>query len=544
MPLLKAEHFSFFYPGASSPALSDIDFELRRGEVLFVCGPTGCGKTTLLLSVKREIAPQGKRLGKIYFKGRDMDGMPDAELTGSIGIVFQDAESQTVMDTVLSEMAFALENLGLPSADIRKRVSEVSGFFGLSDLLAKSPHRISGGQRQMVNLCAVLALRPELVLFDEPFSQLDPVAQDALLNMILRANREFGITAVISEHKTEELLPVCDRLLFMEDGKAKYLDTPANAVAAMMEAGDLAALSFMPTPAKIYACAGITGEKAPLDLKEGREFAHRHASLFALAPGADYASGGGGGAALSASNLLFSYPESDRPVIRSLDMTVNKGDFCAILGGNGSGKSTLLKLLSGLLTPQDGRIEAGGKNIRKLRRGELNRAAAYVPQNPAFYFTFDTVAEELEFTGASKTVRDELICALGMEGTLGMHPYDLSGGQRQKLMILCALLLSPDVLLLDEATKGIDAVAKEELSKVLSAFVESGKTVLMASHDIEFCARNAKRFAILFDGALGEFQERRDFFGDSFFYNTALSRMLGDLLPGALTLRDVVIGHG
>ncbi|MDP4110133.1 MAG: ABC transporter ATP-binding protein, partial [Bacillota bacterium] len=368
--LLKAEHFSFSYPGTDKKAIDDVSFELKKGEILLLCGASGSGKSTLLHSIKREISPVGKREGKLLWKGRDMDGLSREELTSSIAMVFQNPESQTVMDTVLSEMAFALENMGQKSADIRRKVSEVCGYFGLSDILHKSPHRISGGQRQMVNLCAALAIRPELILFDEPFSQLDPVAQNDLLTIIRRVNREFGITIMLSEHKTEELASVCDRLMFLDGGKISYFGEPHGVAKDMIQKDDRKALSFLPSPVRIYASLGGIPGEAPLSIREGREFIAPYVSRITLRKEENEPEKAEGKTALTADNLLFSYPDSARPVIKNLDLSIKCGDFCAIMGGNGSGKSTLLKLLCGLLAPQDGKIRIGGRDIAKMPREE------------------------------------------------------------------------------------------------------------------------------------------------------------------------------
>ncbi len=553
MKILEMKDLSFTYPEQTEATLKNISFEIREGELVYICGPTGAGKSTLLHCLKREIWPRGTMIGSILFCGCPMEGLPSEDLIRDIGIVFQDPDSQTVMDTVMGEMSFGLENLGLPPAEIKQRLSEVAGYFGVEPLFQKTYQHLSGGERQTVNLCSVLAMRPKVLLLDEPVSQMDPVAQAEFTGMIKRINEEFGITVLINEHRNEELMACADKVLILDHGQIRYFGAPRDVAKKIIANGDKKALSLMPASARLFALAsGLQKETLPMTIKEARQMVRKHAifeqkkeyrnlKMHEKQPQK-------GMATLTADNLLFSYCTSQgKTVLKNLDFVAESGDFIGIAGGNGSGKSTLLKLMCGLYEPLDGTVKVGKENIKKMKRDAICNEIFYIPQSPLTYFTFDTVEKEL--TDAAKkgkknqTEVESIFRQFELTAHLAKHPYDLSGGERQKILLACAMLRDTKILLLDEATKGLDPQSKKELGDMLTALSHMGKTIIMVSHDLEFMASYAKICALLFDGNLSVMQDTRTFFRDNYFYTTNAKRIFREALPEILTIEEVAVGE-
>jgi energy-coupling factor transporter ATP-binding protein EcfA2 len=547
LKLLDVRDLSFTYTDQKKEALSEISFDVLPGEILYICGPTGAGKSTLLHCLKREIRPTGTIKGSILFDGVDMEERSQESLIRDIGIVFQNPFSQSVMDTVMAEMSFGLENIGISASAINRRLSEIAGYFGIEPLFQKTLTHLSGGERQMVNLCSVLAMRPRLLLLDEPVSQLDPVAQSEFTGILRKINEEFGITIIINEHKNEELMALADKVLFLDQGRMHGLGSPRQVVAAIIKQQDEKALCFMPASARLFApIPGICPEDIPLTVREAKNmlqrfpvFTTKRAELLNQLERPKEA-------VLIADNILFSYADNaGQPVLKNLDLKAFPGDIIGIAGGNGSGKSTLLKILCGLADPLDGTVRIDSIKLNKMKRQEICRKIFYIPQNPLTYFTDDTVQKELEsayHNGDHAYESLELfISTFDAAELLAMHPYDLSGGERQKVLLLCALLRGTQILLLDEATKGLDIIARNALGQALEELARSGKTIIMVSHDLEFIASHATKCAMLFDGGLTLPQKKRDFFKDNYFYTTFANRIFRNDLPDVLTMEEVEI---
>jgi len=544
--ILELRQVSFRYPGQPREALKDISLEIHAGEIVYVCGPTGSGKSTLLNCLKREIRPRGELTGSIIYDGQEMDAYTDAALIQQIGIVFQNPDNQTVMDTVMGEMAFGLENLGLAAGQIKQRLSEIAGYFGIESLFHKSLQHLSGGEKQKVNLCAALAMRPRLLLLDEPLSQLDPIAQTELIGMIRRLNQEFGITIIISEHNKDDMMVRADKVLVLNQGRQCHFGTLRQVVAEVVNSQDENGIAFMPTPARLYVrTAKIPPADLPLTVKEARHMLHVYPIFRYKRNGVSTEARQNHNPALAAENLLFAYRSAPgQAVLKNLDFLAYQGDFIGIVGGNGSGKSTLLKLLAGLLEPMDGMVRIGRDNIRRMKKDVIRGTVFYGPQNPLTYFTQDTVEAELAEASRQGRATAESYGAtlreLNLSDLLNMHPYDLSGGERQKILLACAVLRGAQILLLDEATKGLDASVKKELGSVLTELARNGKTIILVSHDLEFMAGFARKCTLLFDGNLSILQSAHDFFRDNYFYTTIAKRIFRESLPDVLTIEEVI----
>ncbi len=476
--------FSFAYPGAA--AIGPLDWRVEEGAFQLLVGATGSGKTTLLRNVVPALAPTGARAGELAVFGYPVDALDAAGAAALVGYVAQNPENQVVCDTVWHEMAFGLENLGVPQAEMRRRVAETAHFFGIEPWFRREVAALSGGQKQMLTLASVMAARPRLLLLDEPTAQLDPVAERNFLHALFRINRELGVTVVVATHAPEAMAAYATEALELAQGRLRAV--PLEQLAARP----------LDVAAARRACA------AP-----GREVA---AAQPARRPSGDDC--GKGDAPIVLHDVYLRYRREDDWVLRGCDLSVRAGSVSALLGGTGSGKSTLLRAVAGTLKPERGRV-----------RNDLVRRQALLPQNPRMLFACDTVDAELrEWQGScgygDAAVRDAL-CRFGLESARGQHPYDLSGGQQQMLALAKLLLTDPDLLLLDEPTKGLDAAWECELARVVVDLRAAGVTVLIATHDLPFAALAADEVSLLFDGALACTEPPEAFFAENLFYRPA-----------------------
>ena len=548
MALFELQNLTFAYPTApDAPCLTDICLTLEAGEYLALCGKSGSGKTTLLRQLKSVLTPHGQRTGTVSFDRRPLSEVSSREQARRIGYVMQDPDSQIVTDKVWHELAFGLESLGCDQRTMRLRVAEMASYFGIQDWFHSSVTELSGGQKQLLNLASVMAMQPDVLILDEPTSQLDPIAAADFLNTIARLNRDLGTTILLSEHRLENVLPVCDRVAIIESGRITAADTPRKAIAALYQQhSDL--FSAMPAPARTFYAAGETEGEVPLTVREGRTWLSRKAegktltdtALAAPEPPEITAP------ALEAKEVWFRYEKDSPDVLRDVSLQVPQGCLFALLGGNGAGKSTLLKALCGICPPYRGKIRLNGIPLKKQKGADLFRGTlALLPQDPKNLFVKKTVRGELEemLTGLPKEEQqrrmDSVIDRCRLAHLLDRHPYDLSGGEQQRAALGKVLLTQPKLLLLDEPTKGLDCFFKAEFAALLKQFTADGGTVLLVSHDVEFCAQYADLVGLFFDGQLTTVNTPRRFFADNSFYTTAANRMSRHLFRNAVTAEDI-----
>lgn len=535
--LFRLEHFSFTYPQQRRKALDDISLTVRPGQFWVLCGPSGCGKSTLLRQCKTVLAPYGAAEGDIFFEGVSLRDVPNRRQASEIGFVMQSPEHQVVTDKVWHELAFGLESLGLDTPSIRRRVAEMASFFGIQDWFHKDVDQLSGGQKQLLSLASVMVLQPKVLILDEPTSQLDPIAASDFLQTLGRINRELGTTVLLTEHRLEEALPLATDVAVLDGGRLLCTGTPAEVGRQLRDRGHG---MFLAMPAAMRVWASVrSGADCPVTVREGREFLRIWHRDHPLRPLPEEVRPARGEPVLEGRGLFFRYEPALPDVVKGLDITVYRGEFVALLGGNGAGKTTSLHLLSGALTPQRGEVRRTG------RIGAL-------PQNPQALFVKKTVREDLYevFDGqridpALKEQRiAQAVSLCRLTELLDRHPYDLSGGEQQRAALCKVLLLDPEILLLDEPTKGLDAEFKQELASILRALTAGGVTILMVSHDVEFCARYAHRCALFFDGGIVTEGTPRAFFSGNSFYTTSADRMARELCPGAVTPEDVMAAIG
>lgn len=550
MEILQVNQLSFAYPDEQHQVLSDIHFTVHAGDFVVLCGASGCGKTTLLRQLKPELTPVGQIGGTIYYNGNMLNELPAHQSAQEIGMVFQNPDNSIVMDVVWHELSFGMENLGYSLPVMRSRLAEIAQFFGLEPLLYKPIHELSGGQKQLLNLASVLLLQPKLLLLDEPTSQLDPVAAREFISMVYRLNREFSTTVMISEHRLEEVIPLADQMILLEKGKLKYSGSPRE-VSEQIQRHDPDDFKYLPSVTQLFWTMhnNQLTEKVPalsavpFTVREGKQWLQTldwdRSLADTIAPLADSArlttSFAKEQILLECCEVTFQYEKKSDEVLKKLDLQIVQGEMLAILGGNGAGKSTLLQLLAGLLQPRRGTI----KKAKKLNIG-------YLAQNPLLYFSHDTVAEELSTAAQHAGIAEpeiaiaKLMKQLQLEGLEQKHPHDISGGQQQKTALAIVLLLNPDILLLDEPTKGLDPLAKIALAQQLLELRQAGHTIVIVTHDVEFAASYSSRCAMLFDGMITTTDIPSIFFSENVFYTTAVNRVVRDWLPGVLTAEEVL----
>ena len=478
MELLKVENLSFTYPGQDKPALRQVSFTVNSGEFVVLCGESGCGKTTLLRLLKRELAPHGERTGEISYLGCPQQELDERTAACEIGFVMQNPENQIVMDKVWHELAFGLENMGLPQQKIRRRVGEMACFFGIDEWFRKETHHLSGGQKQLLNLASIMAMQPKLLILDEPTSQLDPIAASDFIGTLVKLNRELGTTILMTEHRLEEVFPAADKAGVMEEGKMLLWDVPRTVGKRLREIRENhKMLVGLPSAVRIYNALDVPEAECPLTVREGREFLdayftnqvrQKKEAAQQLMPGEE--------TALLLKNVWFRYERETPDILEGVKLEIKKGEIVSILGGNGSGKTTLLSVIAGLNRAYRGKIRVFGKKIKSYKGNELYRGTlGLLPQNPQSVFLRETVREDYhelkKVMGDTEQEMEEKIARIAkllkIEELLDQHPYDLSGGQQQKAALGKILLLQPKLLLLDEPTKGIDDYSKFRLMELM-----------------------------------------------------------------------------
>lgn len=607
MALFAFEELTFRYPEAPRDALRDVSVAIEPGQFVLVCGQSGCGKTTLLRQFKSVLAPHGHQSGQVLFDGVPLADVPEREQVARIGFVMQDPDAQIVTDKVWHELAFVLESLGCDERTMRLRVAEMASYFGIQHWFHKNVGELSGGQKQLLNLASVMAARPDVLVLDEPTSQLDPIAASDFLATVHRINRELGTTVVMSEHRLEEVYGLADRVVVLEEGRVVADGEPRAVAGQLHRAGSPMALA-LPAAARIaWGVEGRPGRRSgegapcsnsievqgssratdvsvctsmncartpsplrrpyssiveegaalqvetPLTVREGRAWLADEVAAFPphrwALPAGEVCDSAPARAAVELRDVWFRYERDGADVLRGTTLTVPEGSLFAVVGGNGTGKSTMLRAICGVARPYRGKITVFGRRLKDWKRAELFRGGvAMLPQDPLSLMVKKTVRGDLEemldgrgLTAGQRTAAVREVAALtDIVPLLDAHPFDLSGGEVQRAALAKVLLNEPRLLLLDEPTKGLDAFFKEKLAALLRSLTARGTTVLMVSHDIEFCASYVDRCALFFDGDAVTTNPPRRFFASNSFYTTAANRISRGLFENAVTVEEVV----
>lgn len=564
------EQLTFAYPGADRRALDGVSLEIERGSYVVICGKSGCGKTTLLRHLKSVLTPHGERTGRVLFEEVPLEEVSQRDQSAKIGFVMQNPDAQIVTDKVWHELAFGLESLGCDKDSMRFRVAEMASYFGIESWFHKDVRDLSGGQKQLLNLASIMAMRPSALILDEPTSQLDPIAASDFLNTVRKINLELGVTVILTEHRLEEVFACADKVVVMDQGEIASVGSPRE-VALSLHASGNDMMAALPAPLRIFygveAAREVglgkaspdkaTPEKAesldvPLTVREGRRWLSRVASDDCAqrdAIPADAPLDAVEHPVLSLKEVWFRYDRDLPDVLRGASLDVAPGSILAIMGGNGAGKSTLLRVACGISKPYRGTVRVFGRKLKDWKAGSLfDGCLALLSQDPQNLFVKKTVREDLaEMLASSRLPEADRACRIehvidvtDIGGVLDSHPFDLSGGEQQRAALAKVLLTEPKILLLDEPTKGIDAFFKRQLASVLDDLKRDGVAIVMVSHDIEFCARHADAVAMMFDGEIIAESTPRTFFSSNSFYTTAANRMSRHVFPRAITDEDVI----
>ena len=579
MNLVEIKDFGFSYPESSRKVLEHVNLNIKEGTLNVIMGRSGCGKSTLLRQLKSVLAPAGEKEGEILYRNiplRDTDHRTQSQ---EIGFVMQNPDNQIVTDKVWHELAFGLESLGYDNATIRLRVAEMASYFGIQKWFYKNVSELSGGQKQLLNLASVMAMHPSLLILDEPTSQLDPIAASDFLETVKKINRDIGTTVLLTEHRLQDIIPYADRVFVMDEGTL-FLEGKPREIGTKLKEQHHGMFLSMPVPMQIYAGTD-SSLTCPLTVSEGRQWIREYIEekgikkeqiqqanqrLERQGEKNENETAGFFGhlkrqkentpPAIQMKDVWFRYEKDSPDVIQNLSLEVKKGEFYALVGGNGTGKSTTLSLLGRVHQPYSGRIYLDGKDLRSFSDRELYCGyLGVLPQNPQSIFLKKTVLEDLysviggrkekpsnEYPISMKKEKaiEGIVSLTHLEGLLERHPYDLSGGEQQRLALAKVLLLRPKILLMDEPTKGMDAEYKEELGSILKKLQSHGMTIFMISHDVEFVAEYADTTGLFFEGNVVISKKTRDFFAGNNFYTTAANRMARGLFPEAVTGKDVV----
>lgn len=481
MVLFKTENLTFAYPAEKDNALSNVNLQINKGEFIVLMGRTGSGKSTLLKLFNPAIVPFGKIDGEIKVN------------TKQIGYVGQNPELTFVSENVRSELVFALENQRLSNNDIALRLGEISSFFNLSHLLDRNISTLSGGEKATVAIAAAMINKADAIILDEPTAQLDSKSSYELINLLKRVNDELGVTVLITTHLSDGLIDKCDRLVVLDNGSVIFDDVTENVNDAVLPFYPLSAQLFESRPLTVKSAIPFSGalNEKPV---ENNSISSEIVNL---------------------KSITFAYDKKGSDVLDRLDFKAYDRKIHCIIGANGSGKTTLLKIIAGIKKPYSGKVKVNGR-------------VAYLPQNPNYLFTKDTVGEEID----RKTAEE-----FGLSDRLDMHPYDLSGGQAQKLAMAILSKQNYDIMLLDEPSKALDVFYKKELILYLKSL---NKTIIIVSHDLDFVGDIADYVSFLSDGVITLAGERRQVLSSLSYYTTQVRRITASRLTSAVSTEDLL----
>lgn len=598
--IIQIRDLTFAYAAGDEPVLSDINIDIGSGEFVIIMGSSGSGKTTLLKMLKRNMIPAGRYSGRVYIYGKEADKLTDRENAAGIGYVSQDPDNQIVTDKVWHELAFGLENLGMDNVTIRKKVAEMSEYFGITGWYDREVSKLSGGQKQILNLASVMVMQPGILLLDEPTANLDPLAAIRFLDVVKRINQELGVTVVMVEHNLEHIYADADRIIAIDKGRVAANSSPKKAAADIIAAGSFL-IEGLPVASRLYAGYNkkngnsvvsynnvnidsnnkdnhILSDEIPLTVKEGRRWYVNYKKVYGkdITKDKDKINNFAGKSIINdkvikkdvleednitgnknkkrigfikknnlenkssrkntdnientvcqLKNVSYSYNKKLPYIIDGVDVSFKEGRITAILGGNGAGKSTMLKLIAGIIEPVRGKIIS-------------NKRIIMLPQDPKAVFTEVSVEEELAEVLMDKgngiynnmpmedkrEIVEQIIEEFGLNDIRKNNPYDISGGQQEKLAIAKVLLLKPEVLLLDEPTNGLDPYFKKTLGKLLKKINAGGVTIIIVSHDLEFVDSFCDDVIMLFDRKVAAQDSTHKFLRDNMFYTTNYYRII------------------
>lgn len=520
MEAVKIDNITYWYPECSNPAIQNVSLSVKQGELVLLAGPSGCGKSTLLRLVNKLVPDYygGKIKGNVYLWGKDIRNCSRREIAAGVGMVYQHPEKQIVLQDVEMELAFGLENLNTDINKMKRNVSEVISFLNLNSIRGRAATNLSGGEKQKLAIGSVIAMDPEIIIFDEPVSQLDPIAAEEVLNCIFRLNREMGKTIIIAEQRLDKCFEMADRVIFMEDGKIIEEGSGSRIPESITKRCFLPVIPYMFRSAQ--------WPRIPLNVKEARhEIIDRDCKDINISHGtkADTCP------VLQASNISFDY-ERKIKLLKNVSITLNKGELMTVMGENGAGKSTFFKIISGLIDNYKGQVRINGKNIKDMDTKERVKSIGYLSQNPNDYLGRDTVFDEVSYTLRNIGEFDpekveKMLNRMDLYKLKDKNPRDLSGGEKQRTALACTMIAEPEVLILDEPTRGMDWNSKDNLGRYLRELCDSGTSVVLITHDVDFAADYTDSIVLMFDGSIIASGDCRDIVIDAIYYSPQAAKL-------------------
>lgn len=541
MEILKIENLKFQYNNSNESILNGINMTIEKGDFVVLCGATGSGKTTLLKMIKREISPSGLKEGKIFYQGKDLLEYKNEEIVSEIGYVFQNPEGQIVTDKVWHELAFGLENIGENSQNIRMKVGEIANYFDMQSWYNKNTNDLSGGQKQILNLASIMVMQPKVLLLDEPTSQMDPVSASSFFQTLKKINQELGTTIIIIEHRLEEVFLISDKVALLDKGQIVVFDEVKKASKEILNYPNINI--NIPTPLKLYK--EIKGcDEIPLSIRDGKKmldmYNFKESNTLIKKEKRNKES------AIEIKNGWFRYGKNSEDVLKGIDLLVKKGDVYSLLGGNGVGKSTLVNVIANNLKLYSGSLKINDLSISKYKNNSLYvNNLVVLPQNPDDIFVSEMVKDELNdmknvYNESFEERLKEIVDEFKLEKLLNRHPYDLSGGEKQKVALAKILLLNPKIILFDEPTKGLDWSSKIKLANIIKKLKNKNVTSFLVTHDIEFASLVSDYCGLLFDGTIVSENTSNDFFKNNHFYTTATNKLMRDVNDDIVVYEDMI----
>ncbi|MGX7244287.1 ABC transporter ATP-binding protein [Enterococcus quebecensis] len=549
MGYLEIEDLSFQYAGSEKKVLNNVSFSVNQGDFILICGASGSGKSTLLKMLKPQLTPSGTKIGEIYLNKENLSTIPDVFSASKIGYVMQNPENQIVTDKGWHELAFGLENIGLTPSEIKNRIAEMVNFLGIPELVEAQTKDLSGGQKQLLNLASVLVMRPDVLILDEPTTQLDPIAAQNFVDILVRLNREMGLTIVLAEHSLESVFSLVSKVVLLDKGQVIFSEEPAN-ISQGIQSSKLDLTRFilsLPSAVQIYLESGQSG-KTPITVIDGKRFLAQHFSSRRDKQNKNKIQQvkNNQNTSVQLKNCWFRYEKNSRDILAGIDFDLYEGEIFSLVGGNGTGKTTLLKVIAGIQKCYLGKVTLFNQPIKKMQQ-----LIGYLPQNPQTMFIRDSVVDDYKNYLLNQKVDEQeqqkliekITDALDIKEILTEHPLDLSGGECQRAALGKLLLADPQVLLLDEPTKGIDNYGKKELIRLLKKLSLEGKTILVVTHDLDFSAELSDRCGLFFQNDVLTTGIPNEFFSHQTFYTTAASRISRETFSELVTTDQVIAAY-
>lgn len=518
LEIVNIHNVTFNYTDSSKSAIEDINLKINEGEFVLITGPSGCGKSTLIRLINGIIPDYygGTIKGEVFLQGNNIVNIDRHSIVKMVGMVYQHPEKQIILQDVEREIAFGLENFNTEINTMKRNVAEAISLLGINGIRDKQTAKISGGEKQRVAIAAIAAMDPEIILLDEPISQLDPIGAEEVLNYIKKLNCDMGKTIVLVEQRLDKCFSMADRIIFMENGRIINEGTPHNIPKEINKKHHIPNLTY------IFKSAGY--EKLPIDVKEARKIVMSK-SISTI----DKQKKSLSNVVVEVKKLNFGY-EKRVSTLKDINLTIRKGEILCVMGENGAGKSTLFKIIAGLINNYTGKVYIEGKNASAMDDVERIKKVGYLSQNPNDYFGRKTVFEEVGYTlknideYSSERV-NEVLNLMNITHLKDRNPRDLSGGEKQRTAIACTLVANPDILVLDEPTRGMDSIAKDNLGNIIRELASRGKSIVIITHDADFAGDYGDTVNLMFDGEIVARGDAESILCDSAYYSPQVSRV-------------------